>query len=246
MVYMFTQEFIHLLSSEFMGTALMIIFGVGVHCDDGLKKTKYAGTGHLFASTTWAFGITVTLFIFGGVSLNPAMALAKVVLGLLPAEQWLFVSIAEFLGAFAGAVIVWFMYADHFTASEGQVDGIAIRNIFSTNPNCRNLPRNYFVEAFATFIFLTAILATEHVNKDQLQIVVGLIVWAVGMGLGGTTGFAMNQARDLGPRLAYQVLPIKNKVNNDWQYGLLVPGTAPFIGAVAAALFVRYYLGYFM
>ena len=243
---MFTQEFIHLLSSEFMGTALLIIFGVGVHCDDVLKKTKYAGTGHLFAITTWAFGITVTLFIFGGVSLNPAMALAKVVLGLLPAEQWLFVSIAEFLGAFAGAVIVWFMYADHFTASEGQVDGIAIRNIFSTNPNCRNLPRNYFVEAFATFIFLTAILATEQVNKDQLNIIVGLLVWAVGMGLGGTTGFAMNQARDLGPRLAYQVLPIKNKVNNDWQYGLLVPGTAPFIGAVAAALFVRYYLGYFM
>ena len=243
---MFTQEFIHLLSSEFMGTALMIIFGVGVHCDDVLKKTKYAGTGHLFAITTWAFGITVTLFIFGGVSLNPAMALAKVVLGLLPAEQWLFISIAEFLGAFAGAVIVWFMYADHFTTSEGQVDGIAIRNIFSTNPNCRNLPRNYFVEAFATFIFLTAILATEQVNKDQLNIIVGLLVWAVGMGLGGTTGFAMNQARDLGPRLAYQVLPIKNKVNNDWQYGLLVPGTAPFIGAVAAALFVRYYLGYFM
>ena len=223
---MFTQEFIHLLLSEFMGTALMIIFGVGVHCDDVLKKTKYAGTGHLFAITTWAFGITVTLFIFGGVSLNPAMALAKVVLGLLPAEQWLFVSIAEFLGAFAGSVIVWFMYADHFTASEGQVDGIAIRNIFSTNPNCRNLPRNYFVE--------------------ELNIIVGLLVWAVGMGLGGTTGFAMNQARDLGPRLAYQVLPIKNKVNNDWQYGLLVPGTAPFIGAVAAALFVRYYLGYFM
>ena len=174
------------------------------------------------------------------------MALAKVVLGVLPAEQFIPVAIAEFLGAFAGAVIVWFMYADHFTASEGQVDGIAIRNIFSTNPNLRNLPRNYFVEAFATFIFLTAILATENVNKELLPIVVGLIVWAVGMGLGGTTGFAMNQARDLGPRLAYQLLPIKDKVNNDWQYGLLVPGTAPFIGAVCAAFFVRYYLGYFM
>ena len=161
---MFTQEFIHLLSSEFMGTALMILFGVGVHCDEVLKKTKYNGSGHLFAITTWAFGITVTLFIFGGVSINPAMALAKVVLGLLPAEQFIPIAIAEFLGAFVGAVIVWFMYADHFTASEGQVDGIAIRNIFSTNPNCRNLPRNYFVEAFATFIFLTAILATEQVN----------------------------------------------------------------------------------
>ena len=98
------QTFMHLLLSEFMGTALMIIFGVGVHCDDVLKKTKYAGTGHLFAITTWAFGITVTLFIFGGVSINPAMALAKVVLGVLPAEQFIPVAIAEFLGAFAGAV----------------------------------------------------------------------------------------------------------------------------------------------
>ena len=240
---MFTQEFIHLLSSEFMGTALMILFGVGVHCDEVLKKTKYNGSGHLFAITTWAFGITVTLFIFGGVSINPAMALAKVVLGLLPAEQFIPIAIAEFLGAFAGAVIVWFMYADHFTASEGQVDGIAIRNIFSTNPNCRNLPRNYFVEAFATFIFLTSIMAAEHANEAMLPFTVGLIVWAIGMGLGGTTGFAMNQARDLGPRFAYQILPIKDKVNNDWQYGLLVPGTAPFVGAVLAFFFIRYFLG---
>lgn len=243
---MFTQEFIHLLLSEFMGTALMIIFGVGVHSDDVLKKTKYAGTGHLFAITTWAFGITVTLFIFGGVSINPAMALAKVILGVLPASQWLPIAIAEVAGAFVGAVIVYIMYKDHFDISAGEVDGVAIRNIFSTNPNLRNLPRNYFVEAFATFIFLTAILATENVNKQLLPIVVGLIVWAVGMGLGGTTGFAMNQARDLGPRLAYQVLPIKQKVDNDWQYGLLVPGTAPFVGAIAAAFFVRYFLGYFM
>lgn len=243
---MFTPEFIHLLLAEFMGTALMIIFGVGVHSDDVLRKTKYAGTGHLFAITTWAFGITVTLFIFGGVSINPAMALAKVILGVLPAEQWLPIAIAEVAGAFVGAVIVYIMYKDHFDISAGDVDGVAIRNIFSTNPNLRNLPRNYFVEAFATFIFLTAILATENVNKQLLPIVVGLIVWAVGMGLGGTTGFAMNQARDLGPRLAYQVLPIKHKVDNDWKYGLLVPGTAPFVGAIAAALFVRYYLGYFM
>ena len=70
-----------------------------------------------------------------------------------------------------------------------------------------------------------------------------LIVWAVGMGLGGTTGFAMNQARDLGPRLAFQLLPIKNKANNDWQYGLLVPGIAPFVGAAIAALFCHLFLG---
>ena len=135
------------------------------------------------------------------------------------------------------------MYADHFKASEGQIDGVAIRNIFSTNPNCRNLPRNYFVEAFATFIFLTSIMAAEHANEELLPFTVGLIVWAIGMGLGGTTGFAMNQARDLGPRFAYQILPIKDKVNNDWQYGLLVPGTAPFVGAVLAFFFIRYFLG---
>lgn len=233
----------HQLLAEVMSTALMIIFGVGVHCDDVLKKTKYAGTGHLFAITTWAFGITVCLFVFGGVSMNPAMALLKLLLGKLTIAQFFPIAIAEMIGAFLGALIAYFMYADHFKASEGQIDGVAIRNIFSTNPNCRNLPRNYFVEAFATFIFLTSIMVAEHANEELLPFTVGLIVWAIGMGLGGTTGFAMNQARDLGPRFAYQILPIKDKVNNDWQYGLLVPGTAPFVGAVLAFFFIRYFLG---
>ncbi|BCA87029.1 glycerol uptake facilitator protein [Enterococcus saigonensis] len=233
---------VHNLLSEFMGTALMIIFGVGVHCDEVLKKTKYAGSGHLFAITTWAFGITVVLFIFGGVCINPAMALAQAILGMIPWSSFVPYVIAEMLGGVVGAIIVYIMYADHFKASEGSVDPIAIRNIFSTNPNLRNLPRNYFVEAFATFVFLTGILAIAHNAESMLPIGVGLLVWAVGMGLGGTTGFAMNQARDLGPRLAFQLLPIANKANNDWQYGLLVPGTAPFVGAAFAALFVRYFL----
>lgn len=233
---------LHNLLSEFMGTALMIIFGVGVHCDEVLKKTKYAGSGHLFAITTWAFGITVVLFIFGGVCINPAMALAQAILGMIPWSYFVPYVIAEMLGGVVGAIIVYIMYADHFKASEGSIDPIAIRNIFSTNPNLRNLPRNYFVEAFATFVFLTGILAIAHNAESMLAIGVGLLVWAVGMGLGGTTGFAMNQARDLGPRLAFQMLPIANKANNDWQYGLIVPGTAPFVGAAFAALFVRYFL----
>lgn len=231
----------HLLD-EFMGTALMIIFGVGVHCDEVLKKTKYAGSGHLFAITTWAFGISVVLFIFGGVCINPAMALTQAILGMIPWSYFIPYTIAEVLGGVVGAVIVYIMYADHFKESEGSIDPIAIRNIFSTNPNLRNLPRNYFVETFATFVFLTSILAIVHGYDSMSPIAVGLLVWAIGMGLGGTTGFAMNQARDLGPRLAFQLLPIKNKANNDWQYGLIVPGTAPFVGSILAAAFVRFYL----
>ncbi|MBF7104506.1 aquaporin family protein [Pediococcus pentosaceus] len=231
----------HLLA-EFMGTALMIIFGAGVHCDEVLKKTKYAGSGHLFAITTWAFGISVVLFIFGGVCINPAMALTQAILGMIPWSYFIPYTIAEVLGGVVGAVIVYIMYADHFKESEGSIDPIAIRNIFSTNPNLRNLPRNYFVETFATFVFLTSILAIVHGYDSMSPIAVGLLVWAIGMGLGGTTGFAMNQARDLGPRLAFQLLPIKNKANNDWQYGLIVPGTAPFVGSILAAAFVRFYL----
>lgn len=233
---------LHSLIAEFLGTALMILFGVGVHCDEVLTKTKYHGSGHIFAITTWAFGISVTLFIFGGVCINPAMALCQAILGMIPWSHFIPYCIAEFLGALFGSLVVYVMYADHFKASEGKINPIAIRNIFSTNPNCRNLLRNFFVEAIATTVFLTAILAVATNYEKQLPIGVGLIVWAVGMGLGGTTGFAMNQARDLGPRLAFQLLPIKNKADNDWQYGLLVPGIAPFIGAVLAALFSHYFL----
>ncbi len=162
---------------------------------------------------------------------------------MIPWSSFIPYVIAEFLGALLGACLVYFMYADHFTASEGKIDQIAIRNIFSTNPNCRNLPRNYMVEVIATTIFLTGILAIATAWPKMLPVGVGLLTWAVGMGLGGTTGFAMNQARDLGPRLAYQLLPIKNKTNNDWQYGLIVPGTAPFVGALIAAAFAHFYLG---
>ncbi|ADQ60103.1 aquaporin family protein [Lactobacillus delbrueckii subsp. lactis] len=235
---------IHNLLNEFLSTGLMILFGVGVHCDDVLNKTKYHGSGHIFAITTWSFGITACLFIFGGVSMNPAMALSQAILGIIPWSSFIPYTLAEFAGAFAGALLAYFMYADHFKASEDTIDGVATRNIFSTNPNLRNLPRNWMVEMIATTIFLTGILAivANYEKFGFTPLLVGLLVWAIGMGLGGTTGFAMNQARDLGPRLAYQILPIKNKANNDWQYGLIVPGTAPFVGAVLAAMFVKYFL----
>ncbi len=235
----------HQLLAEFLSTALMIIFGVGVHADTILNNTKYHGSGHLFAITTWGFGISIALFIFGGVSMNPAMVVAQAILGNIAWVNVIPYSIAEVLGGMVGSIIIYFMYADQFKASEGDIDPIVIRNIFSTSPAIRNLPRNFFVEGFATFVFLTGIMAIARFDATPgvVPIGVGLLVWAIGMGLGGPTGFAMNLARDMGPRLAHRVLPIADKAPSDWKYAILVPGIAPFVGAIAAAFFAKYFLG---
>ena len=222
---MASYDLLYHMLCEFGSTALMIIFGVGVHCDTVLKGAKYQGSGHMFAITTWSFGISVALFIFGGaVCMNPAMVLAQCIVGLVP---W--------------SSCIPYMYADEFRASEGVVDPIAQRNIFSTNPTegLQNLPRDFFCEAICTFVFISAILAAASragENVLMLAICVGLIVWAVGMGMGGITGFAMNQARDLGPRIAHAILPIKGKGSSNFKYGLIVPIFGPIIGGIVAVL----------
>ncbi len=182
--------------------------------------------------------------------MNPAMVLAQCIVSLVPWSSCIPFMIADMLGGFVGAVIAWFMYADEFKASEGVVDPHFPAQHFLDQPTTEgtNYARNFFCEAICTFVFISAILAAASragENVLMLAICVGLIVWAVGMGMGGITGFAMNQARDLGPRMAYQVLPIKNKADNNWKYGLLVPGIAPFVGAALAALFVHGFLGMF-
>jgi glycerol uptake facilitator protein len=172
------------------------------------------------------------------------MALTQVLLGNMTWAVFFPTAIVQVVGGVVGSVIVYIMYADSFKHSYGKIDNVTIRNIFSTAPAVRNLPRNFFVEFFATFVFLTSILAiSQYKTPGIVPIGVGLLVWAIGMGLGGPTGFAMNLARDMGPRIAHAILPLQNKADNDWQYGILVPGIAPFVGAVAAALFAKYYLG---
>ena len=231
------------LLAEFLSTALMIVFGVGVHCDEVLNRTKYQGSGHLFSITTWGFGITIALMVFGDVCMNPAMALTQAVLGMIPWSYFIPYTLAECLGACVASLLMYVIYKDQFDASL-EIDPVRVRNIFSTNPLIRDLPRNFFVEFFATFVFISAILGIVKNQPNLVSIGVGLLVWAIGMALGGPTGFAMNPARDLGPRLAYTLLPIKNKTNNDWQYGLLIPGLAPYFGALCAAAFAKFYLGF--
>ena len=136
---------IHQLLAEFMGTALMIIFGVGVHADEVLNRTKYHGSGHIFSITTWGFGIAMVLFIFGDVYINPAMALAQYVLGNIDLPYFIIVSFVEIFGAIIGSLIVYVMYADQFKLSEKDIDPVIVSNIFSTAPAIRNLPSNFFV-----------------------------------------------------------------------------------------------------
>ncbi len=164
----------------------MIVFGVGVHADTVLNDTKYHGSGHLFAITTWAFGISIVLFIFPTICLNPAMAFAQFLLGNMSFSRFIEVSIFELAGGVIGAVIVYIMYADQFKHSYDNIDPVTIRNIFSTGPGVRNLPRNFFVEFFDTFIFLTAIMVIVTIKTPGIMpIGIGLLVWAIGMGLGG-------------------------------------------------------------
>ncbi len=167
---------------EFGATALMIIFGVGVHCDTVLKGTKYQGSGHMFAITTWSFGISVCLFVFGGaVCMNPAMVLAQCIVGLVPWSSCIPFMIADMLGGFVGAVIAWFMYADEFKASEGVVDPIAQRNIFSTNPTTEgtNYARNFFCEAICTFVFISAILAAASRAGENVRHATLVLAWPI-------------------------------------------------------------------
>ena len=175
---------------------------------------------------------------------NCSLSLAQAVLGRLPWSQVVPYCIAQVGGGFLGALLVYLCYADHFKASAGKVEPVRIRNIFSTSPGIRDLPRNFFTEFFATFIFIASILGITRLHDPAIEpVLVGLLVWAIGMGLGGTTGFAMNLARDMGPRLAHAVLPIRNKADNDWQYGFLVPGVAPLLGGVCAAFVMRTFMG---
>lgn len=234
----------HHVIAEFLGTALMIVFGIGVHSNETLNETKHHGFSHMFAITAWAFGITVTLYLFNGAFINPSMTLAQAVLGNISWNKVIPYIIAQIAGGFVGAILIYICYADHFKISEDKIDSVKIRNIFCTSPGIQNLPRKFFVEFFATFIFISCILGITRLKNPVVEpIAVGLLVWAIGMGLGGLTGFAMNLARDMGPRIAYAILPIKNKTEADWKYGILVPGIAPLLGGVCAALFMQSFFG---
>ncbi|MGB1209971.1 glycerol uptake facilitator protein [Lacinutrix venerupis] len=231
--------------AEIIGTAILILLGGGVVANVALNKTIGNSSGWIVITTGWALAVYVAVVVAGphsGAHINPAVTVALAVAGKFPwANVPLFV-FAQFIGAMLGSLTVWLMYRSHFEATE---DAGAKKAVFCTSPAIRNTFTNFFSEAVGTFVLLFTIFYFTDATISETETVVGLgslgavpvafLVWSIGLSLGGTTGYAINPARDLGPRIMHAILPIKNKAKSDWSYAW-IPVVAPLIGGTLAAL----------
>lgn len=227
---------------EFIGTLVLVLLGCGVVACVSLKKSKGEGAGWIVVTLAWGLAVTVGVWIAGpftGAHLNPAVSLSLAAAGKFPWASVLPYIVAQIAGGFAGAALVYIFYKDHFDATD---DATAKLGVFSTIPAIENKWRNVVSELIGTFLLVLVILFlgdknnTAEVGLGTIgAIPVGLLVVVIGMALGGTTGYAINPARDLGPRMAHAVLPIKGKGSSQWGYSW-VPIVGPIVGGLLAAL----------
>lgn len=224
--------------AELIGTAIIIIFGGGVVANVLLNKTKGNNSGWIVISFGWAVGVFTGVLIsapYSGAHLNPAVTVALAIAHKFPIEMVSTYILAQMLGAMAGALIVWLAYNLHFQATD---DADLKMAVFCTAPNIRGYGYNVLTETIATFVLIIAVLymATPEVGLGSLNALpVALVVLGLGLSLGGPTGYAINPARDLGPRLVHYMLPISGKRNSDWSY-FWVPVVGPLLGGCLAAL----------
>lgn len=226
---------------EFIGTMVLILLGDGVVACTSLDKSKGKGAGWIVVTMAWGFAVMCGVFIAGpytGAHLNPAVSLGLAAAGKFAWGKVAAYSVAQILGGLLGGVLVYLYYKDHFDATE---DSDTKLGCFSTIPAIRNKWRNFFCEAVGTWLLVFIILVfstSEETPAVGLGAVgafpVTMLIMAIGMSLGGATGYAINPARDLGPRIAHALLPIKGKRDSDWGYSW-VPVAGPLVGAVAAA-----------
>ncbi|PKQ31906.1 MAG: aquaporin family protein [Actinobacteria bacterium HGW-Actinobacteria-2] len=229
--------------SEVVGTAMLLLLGAGVVANTALTKSKGNGTGFLFVNFGWGLAVFAGVLVSqkSGAHLNPAVTLglaAKQIAG-GEAVDWGKVGVylaAQLVGAFLGAVLAWMAYKQHF---DEEPDAATKLGVFSTGPAIRSYGWNLVTEAIGTFVLVFVIIAAGSVKSVDLgwlsALGVGLLVVGIGASLGGPTGYAINPARDLGPRIAHAVLPIKGKGDSDWGYSW-VPVVGPIIGGVIAGL----------
>ncbi len=223
---------------EIIGTMLLILLGDGVVANVVLGKTKGNNGGWIVITTAWALAVFVGAYssaVVSGAHLNPAVTIGLAVAGGFGWGDVPLYIIAQMIGAFIGAVLVWLAYYQHWGATPDPGAKLAV---FSTGPAIRSTVWNLVTEIIGTFVLVFGILAIRGAEGDMgsLAIIpVAFLVWAIGLSLGGPTGYAINPARDLGPRIAHAVLPIPGKGSSDWGYSW-IPVVGPIVGAVIGAL----------
>lgn len=223
---------------EVLGTFLLLVLGLGVNANVSLKKTYGSGAGWIVISWGWGIAVFVAVFVSGEISgahINPAVTLGLAIAGKF---AWVLVPgyiIAQMIGAILAATLVWLHYKDHFEATG---DTGSKLGVFSTGPAIKKMSSNFYSEVFGTFILVLGVLylAAPEVGLGSISALpVGLLVFGIGMSLGGTTGYAINPARDLGPRIAHFILPIKGKGDSNWGYSW-IPVLGPMLGGTLAAI----------
>lgn len=236
---------------EFLGTFILILLGNGVVANVNLDKTHSFGGGWIVITFGWGMAVFVAVLAtadISGAHLNPAVTLGLAFSGLF---EWVKVApfiLSQILGAMTGAFVVYIFFKNHFriTKTPG-----AKKACFCTAPAIRNYGNNFFSEVVGTFVLILAVLlislpqleyqslGNSKVGMGSLgALPVALVVFSIGLSLGGTTGYAINPARDFGPRIVHTLLPLKNKDNNDWQYAW-IPVVGPVVGAgLAAAVYL--------
>lgn len=230
--------------AELLGTAIVIIIGNGVVANVVLPKTKGNNGGLISIVLGWMIAVFVGVYMTSSISgghLNPAVTIAMASAGKFKWELVPGYLLAQMLGAMLGAFLVWTVYRPQLNESTNAADQLAC---FSTGPSIRDWKQNLLVETLATFVFLLGIFFIKPAGVEMGAISalpVALLVGGIGFGLGGPTGWAINPARDLGPRILHFVLPMKGKGPSEWAYAL-VPVLGPIIGGILAAIIYRQFL----
>jgi glycerol uptake facilitator protein len=225
-----------ILISEIIGTMLLILLGDGVVANVLLGKTKGNNSGWIVI--TWAWGLAVFVGAYssvglgGGAHLNPAVTVGLVIAGKTPAADAIWYILGAMIGAMVGAFLVWLHYYPHWAQTSDPGLKLAV---FSTGPAIRNTALNLISEIIGTFVLMFGILAIPATWGLPGPFTVALLVVVIGLALGGTTGYAINPARDLGPRIMHAILPIPGKGSSDWGYSW-IPVVGPIVGAAIAAL----------
>jgi glycerol uptake facilitator protein len=230
--------------AELIGTMLLILLGNGVVAGVLLKNSKSEGAGWLVICLGWAFGVVFAIYLVGAISgahLNPAVTISLAVIGKFPWENVLPYVAAQFVGAFLGSGLVFLHYYPHWEKTEDQDLKLAV---FCTGPAEKHSFWNFFSEFLGTFVLMLGLCAigANKFAEGLNPLVIGALIVSIGCSLGGTTGWAINPARDLAPRLAHALLPVPNKGTSNWRYAW-IPVLGPIVGGSAGALCYQYLLG---